>query len=192
MPNSANPRMGAWLCPLHFSEREQVTRCSAGQRLHAARMLVQYASIAADVGAPAYAFRAEHRCVPTSISTDAQNLWKASVAPAAASVDSDEDAATPLPAPLMTGSRKYFPMQSAFRCSFACSGCRPMPASTRHWLSAFGQAQPSPQSLRALIMSAQARATPEVGLSLPGIVAQPYFSTSELCSQELAFFSVAC
>src|ERR1700730_8241192 len=43
--------------------------------------------------------------------------------------------------------------------------------------------------LRLSSISAQARATDEWTTSLPGSVAQPPFSTKEVCCQELTFFS---
>src|ERR1700730_5635355 len=43
--------------------------------------------------------------------------------------------------------------------------------------------------LRLSSISAQARATDELATSLPGRVAQPPFSTKEVCCQELTFFS---
>ena len=55
-----------------------------------------------------------------------------------------------------------------------------------------GDEQKAPRevySFRLLIISAQARATPESAELLPGMVAQPRFWTNELRSRELTLFA---
>src|ERR1043165_3299572 len=51
------------------------------------------------------------------------------------------------------------------------------------------QRRPAQAHLRSPSIWAQARATDELATSLPGSVAQPPFSTKEVCCQELTFFS---
>src|ERR1700730_4963037 len=57
-------------------------------------------------------------------------------------------------------------------------------------LSQRSQRRPAQAHLRSPSISAQARATDELTTSLPGSVAQPPFSTKEVCCQELTFFSL--